>query len=184
MPGAVLGQQTSRDLGTLDFLASETTDLILVARKRKVIVISPNDPDGFQMSFRRFAEMGSIAPIEAQSSNAEFLVTTLFKDKYARGFILSGIILSLVLLIAVSFIIPAKTSIMFGFNPTADTIEPAPSERLLLLPVAALFMTAADTGLGSYLYRKEGLRMASYFAFASSLLLPLSFLLLVLIYIV
>ena len=134
------------------------------------------------MSFRRFAELGSIAPIEAHSSNAEFLITTLAKDKYARGFILSGLILSLVLLITVSFIIPTKTSILLGFNPASDSIEPAPSERLLLLPIAALFMTAVDTGLGSYLYRKTGLRMASYFAFASSLLLPLSFLLLVLIY--
>ena len=148
IPGAILGLQNSRDLGTLEFLSSDANNLILVARKQKVIVISPNDPDGFQMSFRRFAELGSIAPIEAHSSNAEFLITTLAKDKYARGFILSGLILSLVLLITVSFIIPAKTSILLGFNPASDSIEPAPSERLLLLPIAALFMTAVDNRVG------------------------------------
>lgn len=184
MPGAILGFQKSRELGTLEYLASDSTNLVLVACRQKVMVVSPKDINGFQTAFRRYAEMGSIAPIQSKSSNAEFLITTLMKDKYARAFILGGLILSLVLLISVSFIIPNKDSILLGFNPASDTIEPAPSERLLLLPVAALFMLAADTGLGSYLFRKEGLRTASYFAFAASLILPLSFLLLVLIIII
>jgi hypothetical protein len=34
----------------------------------------------------------------------------------------------------------------------------------------------ADLGLGSYLYRKAGYRIAAYFAFASMLIMPLSFL--------
>lgn len=183
VPGAILGIQKSEELGTLEYLASDSLNLILIACHKKVLVVSPNNMDGFQLAFKRYAEMGSIAPIQSRSSNAEFLMTTLFKDKYARIFILGGLFLSLGLLIAVSFIIPGQSSIRLGFNPASDTIETAPSERLLLLPVASLFMVAADIGLGSYLYRKQGFRMASYFTFASSLILPLSFLLLVLIYI-
>jgi hypothetical protein len=181
--GAITGNQRTDDLGNLEYLASDSRMLILVASRQKIFVISPRDSEEFLKSFRYFAEMGSITPIQARSSNAEFLTTTLFKDKYARAFILGGLILSLILLITVSFIIPSKDSVTLGFNPTSKAIEQAPSERLLLLPVATFFMLVTDVSLGSYLYRKEGLRMASYFAFASSFILPLSFLALIVAYI-
>lgn len=184
VPGAILGIQKLEDLGLLEFIASDEKNMILIACQQRVLVVSPSDVTGFQRSFRRYAEMGSIAPIQSSSSNAEFLATTLFKDKYARGFILGGLLLSLILLIAVSFIIPTRTTIALGFNPITQIIEEAPSERLLLLPVMSLFMLVADTGLGSYLFQKKGFRTASYLALASSLILPISFLLIILIFIV
>lgn len=184
MPGAILGTLQMEDLGLLEFLASDEKSLILIACRQRVLVVSPNDINSFQRSFRRYAEMGSITPIQAKSSNAEFLATTLFKDRYARAFTLGGLILSLILLIAVSFIIPSRDTIALGFDPAAETIEAAPSERLLLLPVATLFMLVADVSLGSYLYRKKGFRTASYLALASSLILPISFLLILIIFVI
>lgn len=184
MPGAILGTLQMEDLGLLEYLSSSGKNMILIACRQRVLVVSPNDVNGFQRSFRRYAEMGSITPIQAQSSNAEFLATSLLKDKYARAFTLGGLILSLILLIAVSFIIPNRETITMGFNPTAETIEEAPSERLLLLPVATLFMLIADVGMGSYLYRKKGYRTASYMALASSLILPISFLLILIFFVV
>ena len=181
--GAISGTQKTDDLGTLEFLASDSNQMILVAGRRRIYVISPNDTNGFLKNFRYFAEMGSITPIQARSSNAEFLTTSLFKDKYVRFFIIGGLALSVILLIIVSFIIPAKSSVMLGFNPLEGSIEQAPSERLLLLPVSTFLMLVADLGLGSYLFRKEGLRTASYFAFASSMILPLSFLALIVVFI-
>ena len=183
IPGAILGIQHHEDLGKLEFLASDKTNMILIACRNRVLVVSPRDMEGFQRSFRRYAEMGSIAPIRARSTNAEFLATSLFKDRVARSFILGGLTLSLILLLAVSFIIPGKDTISLGFNPTTGQIEQAPSERLLLLPLATLFMLVADVGLGSYLYRKQGFRTASYLALASTLILPISFLLLIAIFI-
>ena len=183
IPGAILGTQKLEDLGVLEFIASDSRNMILIACRKRVLVVSPKDIEGFQRSFRRFAEMGSIAPISAKTSNAEFLATSLLKDRYARSFILGGLALSLVLLLAVSFIIPSKTTITLGFNPSVGRIEEAPSERLLLLPVASLFMLVADIGLGSYLYRKQGFRTASYLSLASSLILPVSFLLLIAIFV-
>jgi hypothetical protein len=41
-------------------------------------------------------------------------------------------------------------------------------------------MLFIDLGLGSYLYRKAGYRIAAYFAFASALIMPISFLWLIL----
>ncbi len=181
--GAILGVIQTKDLGRLEFTASDSAQLVLIATRAKVLVISPADIETFVYSFRHFSEMGSIAPIQAASSNAEFLVTSLIKDKYVRSFIAGGIFLSIGLLTAVSFLIPMQTNIPLGFNPASGQLEPAPSERLLLLPVAALFFLAADVGVGSYLYRKQGFRTAAYLAFASALIIPLSFLLLVLLFV-
>jgi len=181
--GAILGVIKMDDLGTVEFLASDSSQLLLIACRNKVLVISPNDLDDFQDTFMRFAEMGSIAPIKARSSNAEFLLTALFKDKVARTFILLGISLALGLLIMVSFIVPGRDTINLGYNPLIGSLQEAPSERLLFLPIFSLFMLIGDLGLGSYLYRKEGFRFTSYFAFASSLIMPLSFFALILIFV-
>ncbi len=178
--GAIIGVQQSEELGTLEFVASDSNKLILIATRQKVLVISPGDTEGFLYAFRRFAELGSIAPIQPRSANVELMVTSMLKDKYARNFILAGSILSVGLLLIVSFLIPTRDTIILGFNSARGVMEEAPSERLLLLPVFSLFMLVADVSLGSYLYRKEGFRTASYFSFASSLITPISFLLLVL----
>jgi hypothetical protein len=97
------------------------------------------------------------------------------KDKVSRALLLLGIILSTGLLIATSFIIPLRESIPLGFNPLGLVTKDSPSDRLLLLPVLSLLMLILDISLGAYLYRKEGFRIASYLAFAASLIMPLSF---------
>lgn len=178
--GSIIGPQSTEELGTLEFVASDSHNLMLVACRSKVLVLSPKDMHAFQRSFNRFAEMGSIAPIQPRSTNVELLLSSILKDRFARSFTLGGLVLSIGLLAAVSFIIPARQSITLGFNTSAEMIESAPSERLLLLPLFSIFMLVADIALGSYLFRKEGFRNASYFAFASTLILPLSFLFLVL----
>ena len=177
--GAIIGVQQSNDLGKLEFVASDSSKLILVASRDKVLVISPGDMEGFLYAFRRYSELGSIAPIQPRSSNVELVITSMLRDKYARNFILAGLILSIGLLVIVSFVVPSRDTIAMNFNTASGVREEAPSEQLLLLPLAALFMLAADVSLGSYLYRKEGYRFAAYLSFASSLIIPTSFLLLV-----
>jgi hypothetical protein len=48
-----------------------------------------------------------------------------------------------------------------------------------LLPLLSLLAFFIDLGYGSYLYRKEGFRNAAYIVFFSSLFLPVSFSILV-----
>ena len=174
--GAFLGTRNHRDLGRIEYVASTANNLVLIATRERIYAISPQDPRGFINAFTRSAEMGSIAPIEAKTSRADFLVGSILKDKLARMLILSGIILSVGLLVAVSFIIPTRDTIPLGFSPIGQVAETSPSDRLLLLPLLSLLMLTADIGLGSYLYRKAGYRIAAYFAFASSLIMPVSFL--------
>ena len=174
--GAVLGAHVHPDLGHIEFIASDLSNLILIAKRDVIFAISPNDVHGFQNAFNRNAELGSIAPIEGLSANADFLISALLKNKLARTFMLLGIILSLVLLVTTSFIIPLRESVPLGFSPLDQTAESSSSERLLLLPVLSLLTLLIDISLGAYLYRKEGFKIASYITFASSLILPVFFL--------
>ncbi len=183
MQGSIIGLQHTDELGKLEFVASDSSNLMLVACRSKVLVISPEDIRRFQHTFNRFSEMGSITPIQPRSANVELLLSGILKDRFTRSFILGGLFLSISLLLAVSFIVPARSSIMLGYNPATGASESAPAERLLLLPLFSLLMLVVDVALGAYLFRKEHFRMASYFVFASSLILPLSFMLLVLFHI-
>lgn len=175
-PGAVLGKRTHRDLGLIEFIASDKASLLLIATRDCIFAISPADENDFFHAFRHSAEMGSIAPIQRKSARADFLVGSLFSDKLARGFILAGALLSVVLLIWTAFVIPTRDTVPLGFNPAGQSVEASSSERLLLLPVLSLFTLVADIGLGAYLFQKKGFRTASYLVFASSLITPLSFL--------
>lgn len=174
--GAVLGSRTHRDLGPVEFIASSPASLVLIATHEKVYAISPLDPHDYMQTFNRYVEMGSIEPFKAKTSHADFLIGSLLADKAARSLILAGIALSIGLLVAVSFIIPARETIPFGFNPLGQVMESSPSDRLLLLPLLSLLLLAVDLGFGSYLYRKETYRTAAYFVFASAFIMPLSFL--------
>jgi len=181
LSGSVVGTKMHADLGRIDFIASDKDGLLLVATRKQVYAISPRDIKGFMNAFNRSAELGSIAPISAKTSRADFLLTSLLRDRTARTLVLAGIILSIALLLMVSFIIPTRQTIPLDFNPASQSMDPTPAEQLLLLPVLSLLMLSADIALGAYLYRKQGFRMAAYLTFASSLILPLSFFLLVIL---
>lgn len=178
--GAILGIKNHRDLGPIEYLASNTASLVLIASRTMIYAVSPADPTGFIDALYRNLELGSIEPIQPKTARADFLVGSLLSDKLARNLILMASILSILLLVAVSFIIPTRESIPLGFNPIGQATEASPADRLLLLPMFSLLMLAADLALGSYFYRKASYRMAAYFAYASALVLPVSFLALIL----
>jgi hypothetical protein len=181
LPGNLVGIVSVEGLGQIEYLASDKQSLLLIATTSRIFIISPANLKGFLASFREFSEMGSIQPMQAHSSRAEFLVTTLLKDRLSRIVILSGIILSLALLITTALIIPTRETILLGYFLPGSAFEPSPSERLLLLPLFTIFAVVIDIGFGAYLYRKTGLRLASYIIFISTMILPLSFLALLLL---
>ncbi len=174
--GAVLGMKNHRDLGPIEFVASTIDSLVLVATQTQIYAISPSDPSSFMEAVNRNMELGSITPILAKTTRVDFLVGSLLSDKIARNLILIGAVLSIGLLVTASFIIPTRETIPLGFNSIGQTAEASPAYRLLLLPLLSILMLVIDLGLGSYLYRKAGYRIAAYFTFASSLVMPLSFL--------
>jgi hypothetical protein len=182
-PGNVLGSRVHRDLGLIEFIASETQNLLLVATTHKIFTISPQNNTAFLNALRRNAEMGTISPIESQSSKADFLVGSLLANRVARTWILMGAILSAGLLVLTAFIIPTRDTIPLGFNPLSRAMETAPANRLLLLPILSLLTFVVDLGMGAYFFRKKGYRVASYLIFASACIPPLSFIGLIVMFI-
>ena len=174
-PGAVVGTRKHRDLGIIEYIASDLNQLILIATKDRIFAISPRNIKAFEDDFHRSAEMGSITPIKKQSSQPQFIVASLMSDKAVRAFLLSSAFLSLLLLVAVSFITPIRATVPLGLEAVGIDREESSSERLILLPLLSLFIFFVDFGFGSFLYRKKGFRNAAYVVFASTLILPISF---------
>ena len=174
-PGAVLGTLKHRDLGIIEYIASDFRQLVLIATKDRIFAISPRNINAFENDFLRSTEMGSITPIEKQSSQPQFIVASLMSDKAARAFLLSSAFLSLLLLVTASFIIPTRATVLLGLEAIGLNREESSSERLILLPLLSIFFLFVDFGFGSFLYRKKGFRNAAYIVFASALVLPISF---------
>ncbi len=179
LPGAILATSTDRDLGLIEYIAAETDNLVLIATREKIFAVSPGNPQAFLNDFHRSAELGSFSPIKKQSSKPHLIFSNLAADRTARAILLPGLILSLILLVAVSFIIPNISTVPLGLESVVSSQEDSPSERLILLPLLSLLVFFADIGYGAYLYRKKGFRNAAYIVFFSSLFLPISFTVLV-----
>jgi len=181
LPGAVLATSNDRDLGSIEYIAAETRRIVLIATHTKIFALSPGRPDAFINDFHRSAELGSFTPFKKQSSKPQLVFSQLLRDKTARGFLTASLSISLIMLIAVSFIIPTISSVPLGLESIGEVKESSPAERLILLPLLSILLFFIDLGYGAYLFRKKGFRNASYIVFFSSLLLPISFSILILV---
>lgn len=151
-PGAVLGVRRTTHGETIEFLASRSRRLVVIATQEKFYAISPNPPEIFIQNLRSFMELGSLSPVAARSIQPSFLVIRIWEHVSARILILAGLALNLALLVWVSLAIPARASITLGF---AALSEPVPSVRLLLIPIISSFFFLADLFLGLFFYRRE-----------------------------
>ena len=83
-PGAVRGYRHNASLGEIEFLSSQTRDLVLIATPGKAYAISPADPAGFLLAFDRCTEMGSLAPLEKRSLYPTVLFERVWRARPAR----------------------------------------------------------------------------------------------------
>lgn len=163
LPGAILGSRKIPELGEVEFLAADTAHMILVATPDKVFAISPVNLNGFTAVFQQVNELGSLAPLDAQSVYPKFLIGRVWEDKLARILILVGLGIALVLLAVVAIAIPRLDTIVWT-RPGST----APAERLLLLPVLDSMLWLLDLFFGLFLYRLgEDLRTAAYLLWGS-----------------
>jgi hypothetical protein len=153
-PGSVLGTRRTKDGIVVEFFAARSTDLILVATHERVFAISPEDPEAFLTTFTTLAQLGSLAPIPAQSLYSSFLLAGVWKDRVARVMLLSSVTLSLALLAWVSLIIPEHTQIILDLSPETQSSDFVPSIQLLLLPALNWVFLGADLLLGLFFYRR------------------------------
>jgi hypothetical protein len=180
LPGAVLGTRRHPDLGLVEFIASSTRNLILIATSKRIFAISPRNAAGLVQTFARATEMGSLTPTEAKSVYPSFIITQAWDSPIARFLWMSGILLNLGLIAWVGVLIPSLSQIPFGFNPFGAPIETAPSTQLLLLPLISGLMFITGITAGLYFYRWERQRPLAFIVWISSTLCAVLFLLAVL----
>ncbi|MDY6845924.1 MAG: PH domain-containing protein [Chloroflexota bacterium] len=149
LPGSILGARKVPELGQVEYIASDTAHMILVATPEKVFAISPEQPNQFLAFFRQLNELGSLSPIEAQSVYPTVLIGRVWEDRLARILIISGFAIGLVLLIVNAIAIPGLDTITWT-GGEGD----APAERLLLLSILDGMIWLFNLFAGIFLYRR------------------------------
>lgn len=176
LPGAILGSRRVPDIGWVEFLASESASLLLVAVRGRAFAISPADPHAFVQTIQRALEMGSLTPAESQSIYPAFLVGEAWQDRLARYLWLAGLFVNIGLLAWVSLIIPSLGPVPLGFLASGAPGEPVPAAGLILLPVISLFFFALGWLAGLIFYRQPDQRPLAHIVWASGLVMSMLFL--------
>ncbi|HEX9838350.1 MAG TPA: PH domain-containing protein, partial [Anaerolineales bacterium] len=99
LPGAILGTRRHSDLGLVEFMASDSRNMILVATAKRIFAISPKDANSLIRTFARATEMGSLLPAEPKSVYPSFVITQAWESPLVRFTWVSGLILNIGLVI-------------------------------------------------------------------------------------
>ncbi len=179
LPGAVLGLRRHRDLGIVEFLASERRKLLLVATARRVYAISPADPVEFTQTFSRAVELGSLSTATAKSVYPSFVLAQAWQSGLVRYLWLAALFLNIGLIVWTSLLIPSLSEVTFAFGPNRSG-SAVPSTQLVILPLLSALLALIGWGAGLYYYRWEKERVLAVVIWASSALMSLLFLIAVL----
>jgi hypothetical protein len=180
LPGSVLGSRRHADLGLIEFIASDSRNIILIATSRRVFAISPADAGSLVRTFARATEMGSLSPAEPVSVYPSFIVTRAWENPTARFLWMTGLFLNIGLMVWVGLLIPSLGQIPFGFNAFGAPNPATASSRLILLPSLSLLLFISGLIAGLYFYRWEKTRPLSLILWISCAITALLFLMAVL----
>lgn len=148
LPGAVLGARRHPDLGLVEFITSDTRNMILVATSKHVFAISPKNANGLVRTFARAIELGSLAHAESKSVYPSFIITQAWESPIARFLWMSGLFLNLGLIVWVGILIPSLRQVPFGFDAFGAPNSAVPSVRLILLPLISILLFTVGIALG------------------------------------
>ncbi|MDX1435286.1 MAG: PH domain-containing protein [Anaerolineales bacterium] len=179
LPGAVLGSRSHPELGTVEFMASETGNLVLVATPRRVYAISPDDDYGFLESFQELVEMGSFSAIQAQSLHPASMLRRVWADPFARALAGVSLLLGLGLIVWTASLISSAAEISVGFAGPDTPRPPTSAVGLVLLPVASTTFSLIDWAVGAVYYRQEETRPLAYMLWIAGVITPALFLMVV-----
>lgn len=173
VPGAILGASRHDELGEVEFIASSVPHLVIIAALEKTLVLSPEDPEDFSRRFQRVIEMGSLSPMQAHTAIPAAYMNQVFRDQSAKVLLALSAGITLLLVVVTGLLIPSRELVSIGYDFNALPLPPVPSNRLLMLPVIALFFALSDLIAGLFLYRRIETRAISYLVWAAGILSPL-----------
>jgi hypothetical protein len=176
LPGAITGVRRHPDLGHVEFLASDSKNLLLVATSRRVFAISPQDTKNFMENIQHAIELGSLSPAVPQSVYPTFVVMQAWESILARYLWLAGLLLNIGLLGWVTLLIPSLGHISLGFSPSGVVSNPVPATGLILLPGVSLFFFIVGWVAGLTFYRRPNHQSLAHIVWASGVISTLLFL--------
>jgi hypothetical protein len=176
-PGSVLGVRNIPGTGTVEFLASTTFDLVLIATNGRLFAISPADNQEFLDQFRSLSELGSLTPLPARSIQPSLLVGRVWGSRPARYMILAGLLFSLILFAWVSVAIPAIQEVSLGFRADLTPRDPIPTVQLLLLPILNSLFYIVNLLLGLAFFRSNESHPMAFLLWTNGMVIPILFLL-------
>ncbi len=170
-PGCVVGRTQSAEHTAVEFFATGLrSSLVLVRTEAGSLAISPADPPAFSQAFVDATRMGSLEQIPAVSRRPDYFSSRMWNDQLARGLLLGGLILDLLLLGFLAVRAPALGgSVQFGYGPGGVPGPMVPPGRLLLLPLIAGLCWLGDLALGAWLYRRDREKPIAYAVWSSAL---------------
>lgn len=170
-PGCMVGSAETGSGDKLDYFATSARVLAIRTSTGRIIVISPADSDAFQGAILSATRMGSLESIPERSQRADFLITRLWSDGLARGLILTGLLIPLLLLGTLVILAPSLPELVpFGFNRQGEPTSLAPPGRLLLLPMIASLIWIADLILGAWFFGEDADRPVAYALWGTAIL--------------
>ena len=167
LPGAFLGIRTIEGLGKVEYLADRMKDALMVAAPQVVYVISPEDEQGFLDFYSQGVELGSLQSVRGELILPSIMIGKLWDDQVFRNLVLSGFLIGVAVAIWTILILTSRAEVIFGAQPGVEA-EPAPSIRLLLLPVINGLIFLVDVVAGSFFYRREDQKVIAYMVCAGS----------------
>ena len=154
-PGSLVGSCQHKDIGLVEFMAADSTGLILIGTLQRAYAISPIDRKGFLRAFQQQTEMGSISPLRPYSAKPSFLFSELWGSLASRTALVVSVVLVLTVFVWVGLAIPNYDAISLGFSPRGSPLPPVPSVQLLLLPVINVVISAGAFALSIFFQRQE-----------------------------
>jgi hypothetical protein len=176
LPGGIAGIRQLPNGQVLEYMASQKRDLVLIGAEGRIFAISPEDANGFQYTYQRLIELGSLTPITARSVYPSFLLNRVWADRPARLITLSSLALSLILLFWVILVIPRRAEVHLGFYPDGLPGDLAPAVQLLLLPILNGLIVLVDLFAGLFFYRREETHDLAYLIWGVAVVIPIFFL--------
>lgn len=169
LPGAVLGERRLPDGRSIEYLADQFRNLVLIVTPQRIYAISPAHPGDFVLSYQRLTEYGSLTPLQAQSIKPNFWLAPFQADRPARWLLIGNIFLALTLFALVTWATLSREQISLRFTPAGQPLDEVPIVRLYLLPVLNLLFVLCDDTLGAFFYRRQEWRALSYLLWGSAL---------------
>jgi len=175
-PGSVLGTRRLSGDTPVEFLASSSRDLVLVATYECVYAISPREPEVFVNTYQGLTELGSLGSPEHKSEHPTSLLTNAWTTPSSRIMILTSILFNLVLIIWIGLVTPTSENLSLLFSQNSIPRGNLPRIRLTVFPMLNTLFLIINIISGLFLFRRENQRPLAYLLWGTSILVTILFL--------